>query len=94
MAKYNINQPGNRDVQSGRTATAPTKGGSFKSAAEQKSPAYGSKSNQSRTESLLTHERIAKRAWEIWIKRGCRPGEDERNWIEAENQLRAELDLD
>ena len=82
MAKYNINQPANRDVQSGRTATA------------QKSPAYGSKTNQSRTESLLTHERIARRAWEIWIKRGCRPGEDERNWIEAENQLRAELDID
>jgi hypothetical protein len=94
MAKYNINQPGNRDVQSGRTATAPTKVGSFKVAVEPKNPAYGSKPNKSKTDKGLTHERIAKRAWEIWQKRGCRPGEDERNWIEAETQLRAELDID
>jgi hypothetical protein len=93
MAKYNINQPGNRDVHSGGTATAQTKVGSFKVAAESKGPAYGSKSNKSKTEKVLTHERIAKRAWEIWMKRGCRPGEDERNWIEAETQLRAELDI-
>ena len=94
MAKYNINQPGNRNVHSGGTATAPTKAGSFKVAVETKSPSYGSKPGQSKTEKLLTHERIAKRAWEIWQKRGCRPGEDERNWIEAETQLRSELDID
>ena len=91
MAKYNINQPGNRGIRSGGTAT---KVGTFKIAVESKSPSCGSKSNKSKTESVLTHERIAKRAWEIWMKRGCRPGEDERNWIEAETQLRAELDID
>ena len=94
MAKYNINQRGNRDVRSGGTATAPAKAGSFKVATESKSTSYSSKSGQSKTESLLTHERIARRAWEIWQRRGCRPGEDERNWIEAETQLRAELDID
>ena len=37
-----------------------------------------------------THDQIAQRAHEIWVKRGCKPGEDERNWLEAEKQLRAE----
>jgi hypothetical protein len=39
----------------------------------------------------VTHDQIAQRAHEIWLKRGCKPGEDERNWLEAEKQLRAEL---
>jgi hypothetical protein len=38
-----------------------------------------------------TQEQIAKRAHEIWIKRGCKPGMDRQNWFEAEAQLRAEL---
>ena len=39
----------------------------------------------------IPHDQIAKRAHEIWLKRGCKPGEDERNLLEAEKQLRAEL---
>jgi len=39
----------------------------------------------------ITREQIAQRAHEIWVKRGCKPGEDERNWLEAEKQLKAEL---
>jgi hypothetical protein len=38
-----------------------------------------------------THDQIARRAHEIWIKRGCKPGMDRQNWFEAEAQLRAEL---
>ena len=34
-----------------------------------------------------THERISERAKAIWQQRNCMPGEDERNWFEAENQL-------
>ncbi len=37
-----------------------------------------------------SHERVAARAQEIWRAKGCRPGEDEQNWREAEDQLRAE----
>lgn len=40
---------------------------------------------------LPTHDQISKRAHEIWIKRGCKPGQDEQNWLEAEKQLRAEM---
>jgi hypothetical protein len=38
----------------------------------------------------ITSDMIAERAHEIWVRRGCRPGEDEQNWREAERQLRAE----
>ncbi len=38
-----------------------------------------------------TYEQIAKRAQEIWMKKGCLPGQDEQNWLEAERQLKAEL---
>jgi len=46
---------------------------------------------RSGTAATLTHQRIAERAWSIWQNRGCSPGEDERNWLEAETQLRQEL---
>ncbi len=39
----------------------------------------------------ITHEQIAQRAREIWVKRGRVPGQDEKNWLEAEAQLKAEL---
>jgi hypothetical protein len=42
----------------------------------------------------LTHERVAERARALWLASGCAPGQDERNWCEAEAQLRAELKTD
>ena len=39
----------------------------------------------------LTREQIAERAEAIWQASGCLPGRDERNWCEAEDQLKAEL---
>ena len=38
----------------------------------------------------VTREQIAKRAHEIWVKNGCKHGQDEQNWLEAERQLKAE----
>jgi hypothetical protein len=38
-----------------------------------------------------TYEQISQRAQEIWKKKGCLPGQDEQNWLEAERQLKAEL---
>ncbi len=35
----------------------------------------------------LTHEMIAKRAYEIWCGKGRPAGTEERNWFEAEQQL-------
>ena len=39
---------------------------------------------------LIPHERIAMRAYEKWLKRGCPPGCDRQDWLEAENELREE----
>jgi hypothetical protein len=38
-----------------------------------------------------THQQIAQRALEIWMRHGCPPGEDKENWLEAERQLKAEM---
>lgn len=35
-----------------------------------------------------TRDQIAKRAYEIWLARGCEHGHDLDHWIEAERQLR------
>ncbi|HEX7008661.1 MAG TPA: DUF2934 domain-containing protein [Phycisphaeraceae bacterium] len=37
----------------------------------------------------LTHEEIARRAYEIWLAKGKPIGQDEQNWHEAERELRA-----
>jgi hypothetical protein len=36
-------------------------------------------------------EKIAMRAYEKWVKRGRTHGSDLQDWVEAENELRAEL---
>ncbi len=40
---------------------------------------------------MPTREQIAKRAHELWVKNGCKHGQDEQNWLEAERQLKAEM---
>jgi hypothetical protein len=38
----------------------------------------------------IAHERIAKRAYEKWMKRGCPQGTAFQDWVEAEAELVAE----
>lgn len=40
----------------------------------------------------LTHEQIAKRAYEIYLRSGSLPGRDEENWIAAEIELKREIE--
>jgi hypothetical protein len=93
MAKNSINQKSSMGVQLGRVITVLPKVDNFKGIVELKDPASGSEVNSSKLATVLTHERIAKQAWVIWQSRGCRPGEDERNWSEAEAQLKAKLGI-
>ena len=37
---------------------------------------------------LLTHEDIAKHAHEIYIEKGCRQGQSEQDWLQAEQELK------
>lgn len=39
---------------------------------------------------MLSHEQIAKRAYELWEAQGKPEGADRKNWYEAERQLCAE----
>jgi hypothetical protein len=38
-----------------------------------------------------THDQISLRARAIWLAKGCKPGQDRENWLEAEKQLKAEM---
>lgn len=38
----------------------------------------------------IPHEKIAMRAYEKWLKRGCPQGCDKQDWMEAESELREE----
>jgi hypothetical protein len=39
----------------------------------------------------VSHEKIAQRAYERWMKRGCPHGSDMLDWVEAEKELKAEF---
>jgi Protein of unknown function (DUF2934) len=45
---------------------------------------------QTSTPVKVPHEKIAMRAYEKWVKRGRPQGSDMHDWIEAENELKAE----
>lgn len=36
----------------------------------------------------LSHEDVARKAFEIWERNGRQPGRDVADWIQAENELR------
>ena len=71
--------------QEARSCAQSTKGAR---AAKKSSPEGAPRaSGKKRKSVVLDHERISERAKDIWRQRGCVPGEDERNWFEAENEL-------
>ena len=39
----------------------------------------------------VPREKVAARAYEIWLRKGKPPGTEVQNWLEAEAELRAEL---
>lgn len=39
----------------------------------------------------VPREKIAMRAYEKWVKSGCKHGCDQQHWLEAEAELRAEM---
>jgi hypothetical protein len=41
----------------------------------------------------IPQEKIAMRAYDKWVKRGCKHGRDQQDWLEAEAELRAEFGM-
>ena len=37
---------------------------------------------------MYTHEDIARRAYEIYVEKGCQQGQSEQNWLQAEQELK------
>jgi hypothetical protein len=94
MKKNTSSQKSSKYVQLGSVMTEQPKTINLKDMRETRDISRGSKVDSSQQATALTHERIAERARAIWQKNGCKSGEDERNWSEAEAQLKAELAID
>ena len=53
------------------------------------SPAPKTKKAAAKTTAKPTHEQIAQRAYEIYVERGCTPGDPMQDWLRAELELSA-----
>ena len=42
---------------------------------------------------IPTKEQIEKRAYELYLARGCQPGMDVEDWLAAERELNAQTDV-
>ena len=65
-----------------------------KAAAKKQSTPAPTTTPAPKVDAAPTHEQIAARAKSIWELKGCPIGQDERNWLEAEEQIRLELGPD
>ena len=98
MAKRQINSTSgtSKEKSTGKSTTAsknPSVGTLREQQTHQHSEPKEKKTQQAPKKITLSQDQISKRAKEIWQQRGCPSGEDERNWLEAENQLKQELNV-
>ena len=56
------------------------------------SPASGSNGEGAPLASVVSHESVAARAYGLFLARGGQPGDDLRDWFQAEAELRQELE--
>jgi hypothetical protein len=54
-------------------------------------PAMAAPQASAMTQVMVPQEKIAMRAYEKWLKCGCKNGEDKKHWFEAEAELKAEM---
>jgi hypothetical protein len=54
-------------------------------------PTAPAASNTTMNSTMVPHDKIAMRAYDKWCKRGCPAGTDKQDWLEAEAELRAEM---
>jgi hypothetical protein len=76
-----------------KTDTSKRQEQSSSSMQSEKSVAVAEKpsARQVKTPVSLTFEQIAERAKILWKERGCPSGQDDKNWYDAEKQLKKEL---
>ncbi len=61
------------------------------SRSEAKGSGTASSKIQTSMPKAITHEQIAERAYQLFLKRGFGPGDAATDWLEAERQLKAGL---
>lgn len=73
-----------------RLATSPTRSTSRPSdtAARRAAPASGTTATAAGT---TAHDAVARVAFQRWQRRGCPIGDDQRDWFEAENELKSQV---
>jgi hypothetical protein len=42
----------------------------------------------------MVHKRIARKAYELYERRGCEPGRDAEDWLEAQRLVRGEIQVE
>ena len=67
-----------------RTTAAPTAAQTGKSAQPAKAQAIAAVPAN-------MQEKIAMRAYQKWLKRGCQHGNDQKDWLDAEAEVKAEM---
>jgi hypothetical protein len=82
------------------TSTSPAKGKAKAKAAApvapkkpaKAAPGNGEKKNSGTPQIVitLTHDQIAARAYEVWLRKGRPEGLDRQNWVDAERELLSE----
>jgi hypothetical protein len=43
------------------------------------------------TQSSVPSEKVAARAYQKWMQKGCKHGHDRQDWLEAEAEIKAEM---
>ncbi len=69
-----------------KTSTPKTTSTTRKAPARKSSDGNGAP-RRSKVVMTLTHDQIARKAYEIWLAKGCPQGQDYANWKEAEAAL-------
>ena len=100
MEKKNFGRTPSRDVSSPSAKTRSTEPPAAETPAASKpwtlpsaAPARTATSVATAPGPQPTRDEIAERAKALWKARGCTPGRDVENWLEAERQLRTERGL-
>ena len=65
------------------TGTAPQAGKAAQSTAAQQQTQM--------SQACLPMDKVAARAFDKWLKGGCKHGNDKKDWLEAEAEIKAEL---
>ena len=70
-----------------KVAPKPVKVAPRKASASSTKPTTRTKPGRGAPASTVSHDQIAKRAYEIWLNKGCPPDSDQANWLQAEKEL-------